>query len=66
MKNIRPLSILILFGILASLLLTAAVPLPNQSIYFSGTGRSDLARLIDNNRPALSTCGLKGLRSTTW
>ena len=61
MKNIKPLNLLILFAILASLLLTAAVPLPNQSIYFSSVGKSDLTRLIvDNQSTSTLYLWLKG------
>ena len=50
MKKIRPLDLFILLGVLASMLLTAAVPLPYQPIHFSSVGRSDLVRLIVDNQ----------------
>src|SRR4030065_1236015 len=50
MKEIRPLNLFILLRVLASMLLTAAVPLPYQSIHFSGVGRSELVRLIIDNQ----------------
>ena len=50
MKKIRPLDLFILLGVLASMLLTAAVPLPYQPIHFSSVGRSDLVRLVVDNQ----------------
>ncbi|OGO64325.1 MAG: hypothetical protein A2Z45_11350 [Chloroflexi bacterium RBG_19FT_COMBO_55_16] len=50
MEKIKRHYLLILLGVLASLLVTAAVPLPYQPFAFSSVGKSDLVRLTVDNQ----------------